>query len=162
MAHEADLSVDDVVSSYDGLLADGARPFFLLRGGLGGGFDELLVGDADVRHVAGETGEFAIMIGNRTLQGRGLGWRFAVMVHVFAFWRLGLRRMYVSIIPDNVASRSLFEKLGYERDDRPQARLYVDDQTDVTMSLDRERFEIATGEITDIRIRERAECDREG
>jgi RimJ/RimL family protein N-acetyltransferase len=116
-----------------------------------------LVGDADIRHIAGgETGEFAIMIGNRDLQGRGLGMRFAVMMHAFAFRRLGLRRVHVSIIPDNAPSRRLFEKLGYEHDDRPEARAFADNQTDLTMSLDCDRFELAMAqELTEIQIRER-------
>ena len=127
----------------------------------------VLAGDADFRNIRGGTAEFAILIGNRGTQGRGIGTRFAVILHVFAFRILRLARVYVSIIPSNAASRRLFEKLGYQIDDSPEARDTIDEDSDVTMSIDQDRFEAAVRDRfgptnLDIRLVERAPAPGEG
>jgi len=81
------------------------------------------------------------------VQGKGLGTRFGVMLHAFAFRTLGLRRLYASIIPANAASLRLFAKLGYEADETPAARRYIDDPDDVTLSLTAERFDALHGAL---------------
>jgi RimJ/RimL family protein N-acetyltransferase len=134
LAHDAELDARDVVAHYRRLAGDGARAFLLEHEGR-------LVGDADIRHIDRGRAEIAILVGDRAAQGRGLGTRFGVMVHAFAFRALGLRRVYASIIPANAASLRLFGKLGYERDDSPQARRTMDAPDDVTLSVARERFE---------------------
>jgi RimJ/RimL family protein N-acetyltransferase len=116
--------------------SEGGRAFLLLR-------DGALAGDGAFRGIADHAAEMSIMIGARDAQGRGLGTRFATMLHAFAFRVLDLHRVYVAIVPANAASRRLFEKLGYRVDDSPAARDYADEETDVTMSVDRSTFEAA-------------------
>jgi RimJ/RimL family protein N-acetyltransferase len=155
MAHEGEMSPAEVVAYYEDLRGEGGRPFLLERAAGAGA--RVLMGDADLRNIDGGTGEFAIMIGARDVQGRGLGTRFALMVHAFAFQRLGLERVYVSIIEANAASRRLFEKLGYLADDGPAAREFADDDTDLTLSIERAAFEAARArELAEIRVHERA------
>jgi RimJ/RimL family protein N-acetyltransferase len=149
LAHEDAQSPRDVVAHYRGLATEKARAFLLH-------VDDRLIGDADLRGVTRHHAEVAILIGDRSMQGRGLGTRFGVMLHVFAFRTLGLRRTYASIIPANAGSLRLFEKLGYERDDTPAARRYVDDAADVTLSLAAERFEGVHGPLADrVRVGQR-------
>jgi RimJ/RimL family protein N-acetyltransferase len=137
MAHETEAyAAADVVAYYEELRAEGGRPFLLF-------LDGVLMGDADFRNVEEDAGEFAIMIGGRATQGRGLGTRFGLMLHTFGYGVLGLRRIYISVIPANAASRRLFEKLGYEVDDSAEAREFIDEESDVTMSLSRSAFERA-------------------
>jgi RimJ/RimL family protein N-acetyltransferase len=126
----------DVVAYYQELRIEGGRPFLLYMNGV-------LMGDADFRNIADVRGEFAIMIGGRATQGRGLGTRFAFMLHKFGYDVLGLERIYISVIPANAASRRLFEKLGYEPDDSPEARALIDEESDLTMSLARSEFDRA-------------------
>jgi RimJ/RimL family protein N-acetyltransferase len=133
MAHDGPLSVEDVVDFYDGAAAAGARRFLLYCG-------NALVGDADFRSIGGGSAEFAIMIGNRSLQGKGLGKTFAIMLHALGFSELGLERVYATFVPSNLVSMGLFEKLGYTVDDSPTARAFADAETDVSMSVDRARF----------------------
>ena len=140
LGHAADLSEADVVAHYRRLAGDGARAFLLE-------LDGRLVGDADIRHIDRGHGEIAILVGDRSVQGRGLGTRFGVMVHAFAFRGLGLRRVYASIIPANAASLRLFEKLGYERDDSPAARRTMDAPDDFTGALAGARFEELHGAL---------------
>jgi len=133
MAHTQEMSIADVIEHYALLRAEQGRPLMLFAAGR-------LVGDADLRGIGGGRAELAIMIGDRALQGRGLGTAFGVMAHALAFQRLGLARTCVSILPENTASRRLFERLGYVLDDGPAARAIADEPTDITMSLDRARF----------------------
>ena len=140
LAHEEALTVAEVVAHYRGLAREHARAVLHEH-------DGLLVGDADLRRVEADRAEVAILIGERSIQGKGLGTRFGVMLHAFAFRALGLRRLYASIIPANAASLRLFEKLGYERDDSPDARRYIDEPEDVTLSLAPERFERLHGTL---------------
>jgi RimJ/RimL family protein N-acetyltransferase len=119
--------------------------------------DGTLAGDADLRGVATGAGaaEFAFMIAAPSEQGRGLGTKFAVMVHAFAFARLGVHRMYVSIIPDNVASRRVFEKMGYAIDDDAAARAFAEQPDDIVMSIAKDAFERAhEAALAKIRITE--------
>ena len=105
------------------------------------------MGDADFRNLEEGTGEFAIMIGGPASQGRGLGTRFGLMLHLFGYDVLGLERIYISVIPANAASRRLFERLGYQIDDSPEARQFIDEETDLTMSS-RDRRSIARAPAT--------------
>lgn len=129
-------TVPDVVEHYELLAAEGAQAFVLLR-------DGELVGDADLRGIAEDAAEFAFLIADPSTQGQGLGTRFAVMVHAFAFRTLGLATVYAAIVPTNLASRRVFEKLGYRVDTSPAARERADAADDVTLSLARPEFERA-------------------
>jgi RimJ/RimL family protein N-acetyltransferase len=128
---------------------EGGRRFHLFREG------EFL-GDADFRALEPTRAEFAIIVGSRAAQGKGLGRRFATMLHAFAFHTLGLERVYVTLLPANQPSRKMFEKLGYRLDESPQARSYVDEESDLALSAGRTEFEAAqTAALPEIRIRER-------
>jgi RimJ/RimL family protein N-acetyltransferase len=149
LAHEADLALVDVAEHYERITEGGGRAFLLeVDGGL--------VGDADLRGVAGDAGELAILVGARAVQGRGLGTSFGVMLHAFAFRALKLARVYASIIPANVPSLRLFQRLGYERDESPAARRTADAPDDVTLSLAAARFDELHGALAaEVRIEAR-------
>src|SRR4051812_29486101 len=144
LANTITLTAADVLTSYDELRAAGGRPFLLFA-------DGRLVGDGDLRHLdvdtqadggarkngnnEKKTGEIAILVGERTFQGRGLGTRLAVMLHAFAFQILDLGQIYASILPANAASLRLFARLGYLSDDSPAARAFADEPDDVTLAV---------------------------
>lgn len=134
MGHEDPISEFEVVDHYEAMFQEGARMFLLYR-------DTELVGDGDLRGIRSGTAEFAFMVGAPIEQGKGLGTKFALMIHAFAFRQLELHHVFASIIPENVASRRVFEKLGYIRDDGPVAREYADDPGDIVMAIDRETFD---------------------
>lgn len=146
MGHTTAISPAEVVESYTESIAAGMRAFLLFDHGA-------LAGDADLRGLRGDTAEFAFMIAAPAAQGRGLGTRFALMIHAFGFRTLGLQRIYASVVPHNVASRRVFEKLGYVVDASPAAREYADEPDDVVLALDRATFEAtASGLIAELRI----------
>ena len=149
LGHAEPFSSPEVVEHYQALFEAGARPFLLF-------VDGQLVGDADLRGQRGGAAEFAFMIRAPGLQGKGLGTRFAQMVLTFAFKQLGLARLYASILPDNTASRRVFEKLGLTVDDSPAAREFADEPGDVTLGIDRADFERLHA-LTQLQIAERPE-----
>jgi RimJ/RimL family protein N-acetyltransferase len=136
MGHDEHISEVEVVDHYDGMRREGARLFLLY-------LDGTLVGDADLRGSRGGAAEFAFMIAARNQQGKGLGTKFALMVHAYAFSVAGLERVYASIAPDNRASRRVFEKLGYVLDEGREARAFADEAGDVMMVIERATFERA-------------------
>lgn len=136
LGHEALIDEQDVLDHYESLLDEAAHPFLLFR-------DGELAGDGDLRHFHDDACEFAFMVAAVAAQGKGLGTRFATMIHAFAFRQLGLARVYASIVPENVASRRVFEKLGYAIDDSATARTFADAPGDITMAIDRATFERA-------------------
>jgi RimJ/RimL family protein N-acetyltransferase len=128
------LTVAEVVETFQSLRAAGDRPFLLEH-------DGTLMGDADFRNVDGADAEFAILIGQRSRQSRGLGTRFAAMMHVAALRVLGFERVYATIIPTNIASRRMLEKLGYRVDQSPRAASFAEAEDDIAMSIDWGQFE---------------------
>jgi RimJ/RimL family protein N-acetyltransferase len=146
MGHATLISAAEVVDSYRDSIAAGMRAFLLF-------VDGEFAGDGDLRNLRGTAAEFAFMIAVPRAQGKGLGTRFALMIHAFGFETLGLQRIYASVVPHNVASRRVFEKLGYVQDDSPEGRAYAEEPGDVTLMLDRETFVSRhTAQLAQIRI----------
>ena len=142
LTHEEDMSAEEVIEYYTESCERGDRLFLLEH-------DGILVGDADFRHFDACSAEYAIMIGARNLQGRGLGRKFTTMLHAWAFRGLGLERVYVTILPANRPSLRLFEQLGYGPDGGPRARSLIDEESDVTLSVERAAFEKQHGAMMD-------------
>jgi ribosomal-protein-alanine N-acetyltransferase len=120
--------------------AAGERPFLLEQ-------DGQLMGDADLRNVRAAEAEFAILVGPRVQQSRGLGTRFAAMLHAAALRVMGFERIYATVIPQNIASRRVLEKLGYQVDPSPRAASFADAEDDIALSVDRIQFERAQADL---------------
>jgi RimJ/RimL family protein N-acetyltransferase len=140
MTNEEEATAADVVDIFHAMRAAGDRPFFLEQ-------DGELMGDGDFRNVQGVEAEFAVMVGRRVKQNRGLGTRFAAMLHGAAFRVLGFERIYATVIPRNVASRRMLDKLGYQVDSSPRAASFADHDDDIAMSVDRQQFDRVHAEI---------------
>jgi RimJ/RimL family protein N-acetyltransferase len=133
MGHTAALEPEEVVDHYEEMAEEGAHQFLLFAG-------DQLAGDADLRGIRDGAAEFAFMIGAPTAQGKGLGTKFATMVYAFAFEQLQLQTVYASVVPENIASKRVFEKLGCTVDDSAGARAYADEPGDLVLSIDRATF----------------------
>ena len=140
LTNEQDLAADEVEAHFEGLRAAGDRPFLLWHGGA-------LIGDCDLRHLEPDRAEFAILVGARTLQAKGLGTRCTAMVLALAFGQLGLRRVFASVIPSNRGSLRMFEKLGFVIDDSAEARRYAEAADDVCLSLEAEALRSARPDV---------------
>jgi RimJ/RimL family protein N-acetyltransferase len=123
----------DVCEQFAEMRAEGGHPFLLF-------VDGVLMGDSDLRHVEGKTAEFAILVGPRGRQAKGLGTRFTLMVSAVAFERLGLDRLYASVRPENAGSLRMLGKVGFTLDTSPEARRFAEEEDDVCVSLDARTF----------------------
>jgi RimJ/RimL family protein N-acetyltransferase len=141
MANTVAMTAGEVVEHFDSLGQSGGRPFLLE-------LDGETVGDADFRHVCVASAEFAILVGRRSLQGKGIGLGFGILLHALAFRALGLEQVFASILPSNPASQRLFAKLGYTADDSATARAFADEESDLTFSVGREAFEAKHGAVS--------------
>jgi RimJ/RimL family protein N-acetyltransferase len=156
LTNTATMSADDVMDHYREARQRGDRLFLLERNGV-------LMGDADFRHFDGQSAEYAILIGARDQQGRGLGGKFTVMLHALAFGDWGLARVYVAIIPANQPSLRMFQRLGFQTDTSPHARTLAEEVSDATLSLDAVSFRLrheATIEAVTIRNRSAPATDK--
>lgn len=150
MSNSGPMTAADVIDYYAQARRSGTRTLLLER-------DGVLVGDADLRHLDQGRAEAAILIASRATQGQGLGTKFGIMLHVFAFRALELERLYVAIIPANVPSQRLFRKLGYTPDASAAARAFAEAPDDLTFTLARAPFEVRfAGEIPHICLEKRA------
>jgi RimJ/RimL family protein N-acetyltransferase len=136
LGHTLELTTEDVLEHYENLLAAGARSFLLFDSGT-------FAGDGDLRGIAGGVAEFAFLIAAPEAQGKGLGTRFATMVHALAFAQ-GIEKIYATVVPENVASKRVFEKLGYAVDHSEAAADYGD-EGDVVLSITRAAFHAPAG-----------------
>lgn len=132
LGHAEPLTQADVIEHYADLDEAGARQFLLY-------VDGELAGDADLRGFTDDAAEFAFLIGRPAAQGRGLGTRFAIMLHAFGFapqpTGCGLAQLFASVVPANVASLRVFDKLGYAEDRSPAARRWADAEGDRVLAI---------------------------
>ncbi|HVR61288.1 MAG TPA: GNAT family N-acetyltransferase [Polyangia bacterium] len=133
LTNTCDLTAGEVGDHFAAVLAEGGRAFLLTEG-------DRLIGDADLRGVTATDAELAILIGDRGRQGQGLGTRFGIMLHAFAFEVLRLGAVYAAVSAENAASLRLFTRLGHRADDGARARRCADALSDVTSSVTAPRF----------------------
>ena len=163
LGHTERLDEADVIAHYARLAAGGDHGFLVLRAGpdgageqvgerVGEGAGELLA-DGDLRGVRDGVAELAFLVARVDHQGRGLGTRVALLLHAFAFLRLGLERVYASVRPDNPASRRVFDKLGHAEDTSPDGRAYAEEPDDLVLVAERAAFlESHAAALAEIRI----------
>lgn len=140
LTNTREFTVAEVAEMFESSRAEGDRPFLLEQ-------DGELMGDADFRNIEGPEAEFAILVGKRSQQGRGLGTRYAAMMHIAALRVFKFERVYGAVIPANVASRRMLEKLGYQVDESPRAASFAETEDDIVMSIDLAEFERAHAEL---------------
>jgi RimJ/RimL family protein N-acetyltransferase len=139
LSNTHDFTEGDVVRQFAAMREVRGRPFLLMVGGA-------LIGDCDLRNVQGHTAEYAVMVGPRAWQARGYGTRFSLMVLALAFERLGLDRVYASVLAENAGSLRMLAKVGYVLDASPAARRYAEKPDDVCVSIAAAAFRRAHSE----------------
>lgn len=63
-----------------------------------------------------QSGEFAIILGDKNFWGKGLGKEAAELIIDHAFRELNLRRIYCGTLDTNVGMQNLAEKLGFTKE----------------------------------------------
>ena len=75
------------------------------------------VGLYNIDHRVGSA-EFAIMVGDKTAWGKGIGRLCTKWAVSYAFSELALRRVYLNVLETNVRARKLYEALGFVQEGR--------------------------------------------
>ncbi len=146
MTNEIEHSPGDVVEQYEEMWMEGDRPFLLYQG-------DALVGDGDLRGIEARRAEYAVLVGPRKTQAKGLGTRFSIMALALAFGPLQLEHVYASVRPENAGSLRMFEKVGYVVDASPEARRYAEADDDVCLSIGAPGFRRAhAAALAEIRV----------
>lgn len=87
--------------------------------------------------------ESAILIGDRSYWGRGIGYESLKLEIDFSFRYLGLELIYAFILQSNKASIKLYEKLGFEKEGVLKKRIYRDNKWNnlILLSLLKSKWE---------------------
>ncbi len=101
------------------------------------------VGLYKVDHRTG-TAEFAILLGERSRHGKGIGTACTAFACEYGFRQLNLRRIYLEVLADNERAASLYRKLGFKDEGRLREHQYKDGRyVDVlVMGLLRDEFKL--------------------
>lgn len=70
--------------------------------------------------------EFAIMLGDRTAWGKGIGKRVSAWVVEYGFLQLNLNRIELDVLATNPRAKSLYEGLGFEHEGTKRSAQYKD------------------------------------
>ena len=81
------------------------------------------VGLYKVDHRVGSA-EFAILLGDRTWWGKGVGKACTVFAIDYAFTQLNLRRVYLEVLATNERAAGLYRKLGFKDEGRLRQHQY--------------------------------------
>jgi RimJ/RimL family protein N-acetyltransferase len=134
MTNTCRLSTAEVLDHFEDIWRENGRAFLLERGGV-------LVGDSDFHNLRGGIAEFALLVGNRAVQGEGLGRRYTLMAHALLFRHLGAERAYSVVVPENAGCLRMLDNAGYSLDNSDQARALAESDDELALSLAREGFE---------------------
>lgn len=60
--------------------------------------------------------EFAIYLGSKDARGKGLGYEATYKTLQFAFNKLGLNRVYLKVLRDNIDAMKLYKRIGFAQE----------------------------------------------
>lgn len=125
----------EIPGIYSARAGTGGRNFLIY-------LDNRLIGDADIRNKDSGNGkaEFAIMIGEASDRGLGLGTKAAAAVHHFAFSMLKLKMLHLTVAGFNRGAVRSYEKLGYLETSFTGSGVLKEHPADILMSLEAENF----------------------
>ena len=72
--------------------------------------------------------KYAVIIGDRSAQGKGYGLEASVLLLRYAFGKLNLNRVELGVHEQNIAARKLYDKLGFAEEGR-QRQAFLRDGT---------------------------------
>jgi RimJ/RimL family protein N-acetyltransferase len=82
--------------------------------------------------------EYGVLIGEKEYTGKGLGTESANLIIQYGFEQLGLEKIYLRVLKENLPARRAYEKVGFRNEDRKETILIDTNETDVVfMSITR-------------------------
>ena len=68
----------------------------------------------DPLNISSGTGEYGILMGDKTEWGKGYAKEASLAVIEFCFNKIGLRKITLGVISENISAVNLYKKLGFE------------------------------------------------
>lgn len=95
-----------------------------------------------------KTAEYGIFLGERELLGRGYGTQAAKCALAYAFGELGLERVFLRYLEENVGARISYERAGFHGMENRKERVCLEDgwHTVCFMELERKEWSAAAAE----------------
>lgn len=72
------------------------------------------IGNVRLINIHDKGAEFHLFIGNKLYWGKGAGYQATVLALKFAFFELGLEKIWLHVHPANIPALSIYEKVGFE------------------------------------------------
>lgn len=72
--------------------------------------------------------EFAIYIGEKEYRGKGFSKTATIKTMRFAFYKLGLNRVFLKVIEDNITAIKLYESVGFKKEGVLRASVFKDNR----------------------------------
>lgn len=90
--------------------------------------NDLHIGNISLQSIdlLDQSAEFAIVIGDRSCWGKGVGEEAMRLIIIHGFDQLNLHRIYCGTAEDNVGMQKLAQKLGFKEEGRSRDALYKD------------------------------------
>ena len=87
--------------------------------------------------------EFAIYIGEDQHRGKGYSKEATIKTLKFAFFQLGLKRLYLNVLEKNNVAISLYEKIGFKKEGLLRSAIFKNNQfeNEILMAILKEEFE---------------------
>lgn len=72
--------------------------------------------------------EMGILIGNKNYWGKGIGFQAGKLVIDYAFSQLNVRKVWAAVYSNNIASKRMFEKLGFKIEGIQKEHICINEQ----------------------------------
>lgn len=110
-----------------------------------------VVGSVAIYNFVGESCEVGkIVIGDASAHGKGIGYGSLILAMVVAIDKLGVKLIYLEVHEDNIAARTIYEKVGFKEIGRHKFSQVGDE---IEMQITSDEF-LARNDVSKIKIYE--------
>ncbi|SKB65676.1 Protein N-acetyltransferase, RimJ/RimL family [Lachnospiraceae bacterium] len=103
--------------------------------------DKKKIGSVYLQHIDSENGkcEFGILIGEEEYLGLGYGTEANDLICHYAFEKVGMKKIYLRVLNDNIGAMKSYKKAGFEVDDNIRKELMEDSSQDNVVFMSKYR-----------------------
>lgn len=107
------ISLDEQYRWFDRLITDSSKRKLLIENLEGRPIGLVSLMDIDLKN---KSAEFGIYLGERDTIGKGYGKDASLTMMKFAFWELGLNRLFLFVLQENTRAIKSFEDCGFQKE----------------------------------------------
>jgi RimJ/RimL family protein N-acetyltransferase len=88
--------------------------------------DGVYIGNLNLTNISfvNRSAEFSIFIGDSSYRGQGVGYTASLKIIEHGVNNLGLQRIWLTVLSDNLVAINMYEKLGFEFEGKMRKALY--------------------------------------